>query len=247
MDYKNALITGASSGLGRSLALWFAARGVRVYAAARRAEMLESLREEAKGNIEPVVMDVANAAATLEVIQKLDDESGGLDLVVANAGVGGLTKGKRIDWPSVARMIEVNVTGAAATLCAALPKMVERQKGHLVGVSSLAAFRGLPHSAAYSGSKAFLATFLEGLRVDLRGSGVKVTCIYPGYVKSEMTAKNKVPMPFLLETADAASLMGEAIERGDAEYGFPWQVALALRSAKLVPNALFDRLAPKFL
>jgi len=247
MEYKNALITGASSGLGRALASWFAARGVRVYAAARRAELLEALREESKGNIEPVVMDVSRPDETLAAIEKLDDECGGLDLVVANAGMGGLTKGKRVHWPSIARMIEVNVTGAAATLCAALPKMVDRKKGHLVGVSSMAAFRGMPHNAAYSASKAFLATFLESLRVDLRGTGVKVTCIYPGYVKTEMTAKVKGPMPFIMETIDAASLMGEAIERGDAEFAFPWQVALALRSSKVLPNALFDRLAPKFL
>ncbi|MHB8875174.1 MAG: SDR family NAD(P)-dependent oxidoreductase [Myxococcaceae bacterium] len=245
MDYKNALITGASSGMGRGLAAWFAARGVRVFAAARRAELLESLREEAKGNLEPVVLDVSNPEETLARIQKIDDECGGLDLVIANAGVGADTPGKRMVWQNVRHIIDVNVTGAAATLCAALPKMVERRRGHLVGVASIASYRGLPRSGAYCGSKAFLATFLESLRVDLKGTGVQVTSLHPGFVKSELTAMNKFKMPFLLETADAVSLMGEAIERGDAELAFPWQMALAIKTAKAMPNGLYDVVARK--
>jgi short-subunit dehydrogenase len=123
--------------------------------------------------------------------------------------------------------------------------MVERDRGHLVGVSSLAAWRGLPRSAAYSASKAFLATFLEGLRVDLQRTGVKVTSIHPGFVKSEMTEKNKHPMPFLLETAEAVDLMGRAIARQNAEFAFPWQLSSAMRLAKVMPNAVWNATAKK--
>lgn len=241
--YRTALITGASSGLGRELALWFARRGTRVFAAARRLEQLEALSREAEGlsgRVEPVALDVAQEEATLEQVRSLDARTGGLDLVVANAGVGDDTPATRLDWAVVKRTLDVNVTGAAATLCAALPQMVERGRGHLVGVASLAAYRGLPRMAAYSASKAFLSTFCESLRVDLQGTGVQVTCIYPGFVKSEMTAKNKPgSMPFLLETHDAVDRMGRAIERGQATFAFPWPTATASRLLKAMPDALY--------
>jgi len=238
--YRTALVTGASSGLGRGLALWLAQRGVRVFAAGRRANNLEALATESKGAVEPFVLDVARTSETLEKIRALDQRCGGLDLVIANAGVGEITNGRKLDWDRVQRTIDVNVTGAAATLSAALPMMVERGRGHLVGVSSLAAFRGFPGSAAYCASKAFLQVFLEGLRVDLKGTGVKVTSLHPGYVKSEMTAKTKGPMPFLLETEDAVERMGKAIYRGAAEFAFPWQVSGAMKAMRFLPNGLYD-------
>jgi short-subunit dehydrogenase len=245
LSYRNALVTGASSGLGRGLALWFARRGVKVYAAARRRENLESLAAEARAanaHIEPVELDVADEEATLARIRELDTACGGLDLVIANAGFGKETNGKRINWETVKKTVDVNVTGAAATLCAVLPQMVERKRGQVVGVASMAAFRGLPKNAAYSASKAFLHTFMESLRVDLQGTGVKVTCIYPGFVKSEMTAQNKESdMIFLLETEEAVERMGKAIVRGEAQYAFPWQMATVMGLVKRLPNALFDR------
>src|SRR5262249_25068978 len=201
--YRTALVTGASSGIGRALSAWLARRGVQVFAAARRLEALEALQAEAQsspGKLVPVAMDVADARGTLQQIQKLDAGCGGLDLVVANAGVGFYARAKRFQWEHVERTIQVNVLGASATLSAVLPKMVERNSGHLVGMSSLASFRGFPRTAAYSASKAYLATFLEGLRVDLKSTQVRVTSVHPGFVKSEMTAKNNFKMPFLMET-----------------------------------------------
>lgn len=242
-EYRTALITGASSGLGHGLALWFARRGVKVYAAARRSENLEALRKEAANlgaEIVPVTLDVSRPDAVVKKVRELDEDARGLDLVVANAGVGDSTNARRLQWTNVQRIIDVNVSGAAATLCAALPGMVERNKGHLVGVSSLAAYRGLPRSAAYCASKAFLSVFLEGLRIDLRGTGVKITTLHPGFVKTELTANSKNPMPFILETDRAVEKMGKAIVRGDAEFAFPWQLAGAMKGVKLLPNALFD-------
>jgi short-subunit dehydrogenase len=114
-----------------------------------------------------------------------------------------------------------------------------------VGVSSIAAFRGLPRNAAYSGSKAFLAIFLESLRVDLRGTGVRVTCIHPGFVKTEMTAKNRHPMPFMLESQEAVEHMGRAILRGAAVFSFPWQTRAVMKVAQALPNAVYDSLIRK--
>ncbi len=245
-NHRTALVTGASSGLGRGLALWYARRGVRVYAAARRRENLEALAQEARAanaHIEPVELDVSEGDATVARIRELDTACEGLDLIIANAGFGQESSAKRIHWESVRQTLGVNVTGAAATLCAVLPRMVERGRGHVVGVASMAAYRGLPRQAAYSGSKAFLSVFMESLRVDLQGTGVRATCLYPGFVKSEMTSQNKHPMPFLLETEDAVERMAGAIARGEAEYAFPWQMKGVLGLVKRLPNPVYDALA----
>ena len=248
LPWKTALITGASSGLGRGLALWLARRGVQVFAAARREPELRALAEACAtlaGRVHPLRLDVSDGDRTRAEIARIDGACGGLGLVIANAGVGFDTPATRINWEEVRTIIEVNVSGAAATLCAAIPGMVQRGRGQLVGISSLAGFRGLPRSAAYSASKAFLRVFLEGLRVDLAGSGVRVTSIYPGFVKSEMTAKNRKKLPFLLETDDAVERMGSAIARGDAELAFPWQTASVIRAARLLPTAVWTAVAAR--
>jgi short-subunit dehydrogenase len=180
---------------------------------------------------------VADTGATVERIRAIDRECGGLDLVIANAGTGELTPAWRTDWPTVERILRVNVMGAAATLSAALPGMVERDRGHLVGISSIAAFRGMPRASAYSGSKAFLTVFLQSLRVDLTGTGVAVTTIHPGYVKTEMTASNK-SMPLVLETAEACERMGRAIVRRTGEYSFPAPTAIAGRLTAMIPDGV---------
>lgn len=243
--YRRALVTGASSGIGRSLALWLAARGVSVVAAGRRGERLEALRGEAARTgdvIEPLVLDVAEVAAVRERVRELDGRSGDLDLVVANAGVGQLTSARHFDWEACERILRVNVLGAAATLTAALPGMLARGRGHLVAIASIAAVRGLPSNAAYGSSKAFLRSFMESLRVDLSTTAVKTTCVFPGFVKSEMTAPNRFPMPFLLETDEAAARIGKGIFAQRAELWLPWQMALPARALSLVPGPLFVRL-----
>ncbi|HYV47223.1 MAG TPA: SDR family NAD(P)-dependent oxidoreductase [Myxococcaceae bacterium] len=246
--YENALITGATSGIGRGLAAWFARRGTRVYACGRREAELSSLRDEvtgAGGRLEVVVMDVTKSRETIEQIQRVDEACGGLDLVVANAGIGTATPAKKMKWEVVEQMIGVNVTGAAATLCAVLPKMVERNRGHLVGVSSIAAYRGMSLMAGYSASKAYLATFCESLRVDLARTKVAVSAIHPGYVKSEMTANNTFWMPFLMETDAAVEGIGRAILREAREFVIPWQWRPTMRALRMVPNAAWDGLARK--
>jgi short-subunit dehydrogenase len=230
-----ALITGASSGLGRALALWFARRGVTVYAAARRSEQLEALRAEQPENIIPLVLDVADADATHERIRALDELCGGLDLVIANAGVGDQMSAQTIEWTRVRAVLDVNVMGATATLCGALPGMLARKRGHLVGISSLAASISLPKTAAYNSSKSFLTAWLESLRLDVEPHGIAVTVIHPGFVKTAMTAKNTFQMPFLLEADDAAERVGRAIVRKSRFFSFPWPTAFAVWLAGWLP------------
>jgi len=242
--WSTALVTGASSGLGRGLALWLARRGVRVWAAARRVDRLEALRDEGGPFIEPLALDVSDGPATFARVQALDRESGGLELVIANAGFGERSSLRDLDPASVQRMLDVNVSGATATLLGAAPGMVARGRGHLVGVSSLAALAAFPRSSVYGASKAYLAAFLDGLRLDVARHGVTVTALHPGYVRSEMTAGNRPEaMPFLLETDDAVERMGRALLRRRDRLLFPWQAVLLVRAWRFLPDGLRRRLA----
>jgi NADP-dependent 3-hydroxy acid dehydrogenase YdfG len=242
--WKTALVTGASSGLGRGLALWLTRRGVKVWAAARRTEQLEALRAEAGELLQPLRLDVSDAAATFEQVRALDGQSGGLDLVIANAGVGEKTSARELDFASVNRMIQVNVAGASATLCGALPGMVARRRGHLVGISSMAGLLAFPGSSTYCASKAYLKMFLDGLRLDVTRYGIDVTSIHPGFVKSEMTDRNeKQAMPFLMETAPAIELMGRAMVQRRQQLRFPWQIGAMVRLAGALPVPWWNALA----
>lgn len=245
--YERALITGASSGLGRGLARHFANAGTVVYAAARRVPELEALKAECPaGKIFPVALDVSNADDTFARIQKLDQEAGGFDLVIANAGVGSGASGKkRVEWPHIKRLIDVNVAGATATFYGALEGMLARNKGHLVGVASIASYLPLPRSGAYSGSKAFMAVFLESLRLDLRETGIFVTCLHPGFVETEMTAGAKFKLPFKLELEPAVKLMASAIVRREASYAFPWQTGTFARAVSSLPRPLVSAISAR--
>jgi short-subunit dehydrogenase len=180
------------------------------------------------------------------VIARAETQSGGaLDLVIANAGIGMPTPARKLDWQKVQRIFHVNTTAAAVTVSAALPAMVIKDKGTVVAISSLAAFRGLPDNGAYSASKAALRTFMEGLRVDLRGTQVRALTIYPGFVKTPLTAKNKFSMPFILELDDAVARMVRGIERGQRSVRFPLPLSLGTRLLASLPDWMYEALAGK--
>lgn len=241
--WRTALVTGASSGIGRELAVQLAKLGVKVYAAARRLDRLEQLRTELGETIVPLQLDVADADATFARVQALDVECGGLELVVANAGVADLSSARRVDWPVIRNVIDVNVTGAVATLCGALPGMVQRGRGHLAGMASLAARVPIPKSSTYCASKAFLSMWLDSVRFDVKKAGVTVTVIQPGFVKSEATAKAKRTLPFLLETDDAVRRIVASLISRDELCAFPWQLTTAIGAGNALPRTLRDALA----
>ena len=241
---RTALVTGASSGIGAALARRLAADGVSVALVARRESALRGLADEiraAGGTASVHAIDVSDPAATVAGVRAADDALGGLDLVVANAGVGKGIWGGKLTFEDCADVLAVNVAGATATLCAVLPRMVERRRGHLVGVSSIASVRGIPKLAAYCASKAYLSTFLESLRVDLRRTGVRVTDVRPGYVRTAMTADN-ASMPFLVSAEDAAERIWKAIRGRRSVLTFPLPMAAGARVLKAMPNAVFDRI-----
>lgn len=243
--YEKVLITGASSGIGRGMALWWAKRGATVWATARRTSNLEALAKEGGGKIIAVAMDVSKEAETVAKIQEIDDACGGLDLVIANAGVGGGTPAQLADWPRVEQVLRTNVMGAAATITAVLPRMVGRGRGHVAGVSSVAGYSGLGCYSSYNGSKAFLSVFLESLSIDLYGTPVKVTCIEPGFVVSEMTQKleGKAPMPFRATTEAAVEKFCTAILRGKRRFAWPTVHALGSAALRWVPSMVLEPVA----
>ena len=247
---RTALITGASAGIGRALAEKLASRGTTVALVARRAEVLDEVRkniEASGGRAIAVTVDAADPDRVVETIERVDRELGGLDMVVANAGIGGTVHATQMTWAKVAPVLQLNVMGAIATLCAALPGMVARGRGHVVGVSSLAGIRGLPKTGPYSASKAALSTFLESLAVDLEGSGVFVTDVRPGYVKTDLTAGRSYKMPMLMELADAIDVIVEGLDRGDPVVAFPKPLASALAATRILPARAYGKLARKVI
>ena len=246
MDIRNAFITGASSGLGRGLARHYARAGANVHAAARRQAELERLAAEiaaegGPGRIVPVVLDITDAEALVAAVHGAETAAGGaLDLVIANAGTGGSASATQIDWRAVKRILDLNVSAACVTIAAALPAMVERHRGTVVIIGSLAGLNGLPRKAAYCASKAAVHVFMESLRVDLGGTGVRAVTISPGYVKTEMTARRQKPM---MAVDDAVRVIVHAIARGDPRVAFPFPLSLVSQAIGLLPRDLYERLA----
>lgn len=238
-------ITGASSGFGSALATLYAEAGCAVALVARRAERIETQAEALQaqgGTALPLVCDVTDRDAVRAAVAQCAATLGPIDVLIANAGVSRPSSALTFNTDDLEWMYRVNVFGAAYCFEAVLPAMTARRSGHLVGVSSLAGYRGLPGSIGYASTKAALTNMMEGLRVELRPHGVAVTTLCPGFVKTEMTANNKHPMPFLLDLEDAARRMFKAIARKDSEYAFPWQLAAVVKTGRVLPNALYDYL-----
>lgn len=239
-------ITGASSGLGEALAREYRARhpGARFGLVARRAAALERLSAElAPAVAHRYAIDVTDRAALAGAARAFVAQEGAPDVVIANAGISaGTVTGETGDEQVFKRIVDVNVTAMYDTFAPFVSAMRERGSGTLVGIASVAGIRGLPGGGAYSASKAATIAYLESLRVELRGSGVRVVTIAPGYIRTPMTAGNRYPMPFLTDAPVFARKAVDAIGAGRSFVVIPWQmrwVALALRA---LPNPVFDRL-----
>jgi short-subunit dehydrogenase len=236
-------VTGASSGIGRALAVALARQGVRVGAVARRADLLMALADEVRGGggtIETTVADVADRAALGVAVQTIERVLGPTDLLIANAGMSDHTGAAEMNVPKVEEILRVNFLGVVYAIEAVLPGMLARSRGHLVGISSLAAFKGIPGAAAYCASKAALNGYLEGLRIELQAHGVAVTAVCPGFVNTAIVANNP-PMPFLLEPDAAAARILRALRRRPAVFAFPWPMALLMKLARWVPDGVVAR------
>lgn len=244
---KVVFLTGASSGIGEALALAMTKRGATLGLLARREDLLKELAEKCErngGKARYFAVDVTDAKSVAEAAESLQNEFGKVDILIANAGIGGNNSETRnLNPQAVAQVININLLGAVNAVSGVLPAMLENKSGQLVAISSLAGFRGLPKSAAYSASKAGMTAFFESVRLDVQTKGVAVTIIQPGFIKTPLTSGRNNKMPFLMELEDAIPLFLRAIEKRKRFAAFPWQLATFVRLGKIFPAWLYDRIA----
>lgn len=248
---KHVIITGASSGIGEALARAFAAVGCHVGLAARRTDRLQGLARELESahgvRVAVAALDVQRDETVAAVLAQLAQDLGGVDIVVANAGITGVRRSGSGDLSTDKAVFQTNLVGAVATLDAATQLFKAQGHGHLVGISSVSAFFPIPGSAAYSASKAALTNYMNAMRLELVKHKIDVTVIHPGFIKTDI-APGMEKYPFVIEADAAARDMVKAIAAKKANVivpAMPWKAAKGLMS--LMPDVLVTALATRFM
>lgn len=242
---NSVVITGASSGIGKALAFEFARRGYNLGLVARRTEVLaevkQAIESEHQVQIEIVACDVADTDSIYPVLEDLRKRLSQIDIVIANAGISGINKTGTGKFAKDKRIIEVNVMGAMATIDAAAQIFRQQKYGHIVGISSVAAFTSIPGSAAYSASKAALSNYLLAVAIELQKHHIKVTAVHPGFVKTDL-APNMEKYPFVIEADKAATDIVDGIlkeKRSIIVPNLPWSIVKRL--LPFVPGSLMEK------
>jgi short-subunit dehydrogenase len=238
---KTVLVTGGSSGIGRAVCVAVAAAGGRVGIVARRPSLLDETAALLRGRggvVETAACDAADPVALAAAVERLEGLLGSTDVAIACAGT------HRESWPLDAQLakevFDANIGPLMAFCAAVLPGMLDRRRGRICGVASIAAAVGLPGNAAYCASKAAAVAFLESLRIDCRPRGIRVTTACPGFVDTPMVTDEERARGGLMTADDAARRILRAIERGRPEAWFPWHTALGARLARGLPPAIRD-------
>jgi len=250
MDLKNkaVLLTGASSGIGYSLAHHLAKEGCKLALIARRQNLLTKLSEEIKGDdLITFRCDVGKREQVNEIFGKVRDHFGKIDIVILNAGVSGRVGLKSYNGNKAKEIFNTNTLSIVYAIEQLLPDFMERKDGMIVGISSLADVRGFPKSGFYNASKAAATILLESLRIELKPFNVKVITIKPGFVRTPMTDKNEFHMPFMIDVDNASKIILTGIKNEKRVIEFPLPAVLATKLIKILPNFLFDKLAGKKL
>ena len=240
---KSILITGASTGIGRALAFEFSRRGYALGLCARRLELLESLRDELCGGTKVAIakLDVAEFESVPEVLHKLADQLDGVQVVIANAGVGEKSYPGEGTFHLDRKVIEINVLGAIATIDAGAEILKKEGGGQIVGISSVAGFRGLSTTPAYSASKAALSTYMEGIRNHLKQHKIAVTVLNPGFIDTPINIHRK-SRPFLISAEKGARLMADMIEKRVWSFTVTvWPWGLITEIMRLLPERLWRK------
>jgi len=241
------MITGASSGIGKALAFEMGKRGYSLALAARSVDRLEQIRKEIVAAHNPPIVTVQSLDVTAydDVFRAVNDMAaalGGLDIVFANAGIGPAERVGRGDFEKARRTVEVNLIGAMATVDAAAAYFLEKGKGHIVGTSSVAAFRGMRGNSAYSASKAGFAVYLETVRVELLKKNIHVTVLYPGYIDTQLNQMLK-RRPFLISVEKGAAIIADLIEKkvkSSTVPVYPWNIIG--RVMKILPAGVIAKM-----
>jgi short-subunit dehydrogenase len=232
---KVAWVTGGSSGIGAALAVELSRRGARVAITARRTEKLAEVAAGAPGHVVVHPGDVRDRDAMLAVARAVESELGPLDLAFLNAGTWEQLDVERWDSAPIREHVETNLLGMVNCLDAVLPRMIARRSGTVVGMASVAGYRGYTRAEAYSTTKAAAINLLESLRIDLDRLGVNVQVVNPGFVRTELTERNDFPMPFMIEADDAARRIADAIEKEKAEAVFPLPYRIGMKLVRVAP------------
>lgn len=241
---RNILITGASSGIGEALAMHYAAPGIYLALSGRDKARLENVAAQCRQRgaaVEENIISVTDRDAMRGWIDDIDQRHP-LDLVIANAGISGGTGSGGETEEQVREIFDVNITGVLNTVLPVLPLMEKRKRGQVALMASLASFSGWPGAPAYGASKGCVRLYGEALRGALRGSGVEVSVICPGFVESRMTAVNGYKMPFLMGSARAAAIIAAGLTQDRGRIFFPWQSVILAALIASLPLALNHRI-----
>ncbi len=239
LNGKVAWVAGGSSGIGAAVARELACRGATVAISARR---IEQLHDVAGGDMLVVPADVTDAASVSAAAERVRQELGPIDLAVLSAGYWKQMDPADWDTDVFDEHLRVNLSGMSNAIAAVLPGMLQRHDGVIAGMASVAGYRGLAGSEAYGATKAAQINLLESLRVHIARTGVRVTTICPGFVRTGLTAGNRFPMPFIIEADQAARSICDGLERERTEIVFPVRMALLMKAARLVPGRLWTAL-----
>ena len=236
LNGKVAWVVGASSGIGAAVARELARRGAAVAISARREEQLEKVSD---GDLLVVPVDVTQAASLRSATAQIRERLGPIDLVVLSAGYWKQMDAENWDTEVFDRHLQVNLVGMSNAIAAVLPEMLERRSGVIAGISSVAGYRGLAGSEAYGATKAAQINLLESLRVHVARRGVHVVTICPGFVRTDLTADNQFPMPFIIEAEQAGEAICDGLQRERTEIVFPLRMAILMKAARFIPAAVW--------
>ena len=244
-EKKIIWITGASSGIGKALAIKFAEKGWTVAASARRENLLEDLNKF-NSNIYSFPLDVTEIENCKLVANKIIEEFGGIDICVFGTGMHDPKSEKRFDLNKIREIMEVNYFGTMNSINSIYEYFSEKKNGHISIISSVAGYRGLPAAGAYCASKAALTSYAESLNFDMKMKNVRVSLISPGFIKTPMTDQNDFPMPMIKSPEFAANEIFKGLtEKKSFEIHFPKAFTYFLKFLQILPSSIYFKLVSK--
>lgn len=246
LPWERVWITGASTGIGREVAVRLAEAGAIVACSARSADKLADM-SAISPNLRPYALDVTDLIAAKATHARIEANIGPLDLVILNAGVWHPMGAEDYDPERVFQSMDVNYKGVVAALAPVMAAMRARRRGHIAIVASVAGYRGLPKSSAYGPTKAALINLVESLAAELSLNGVTMSIVNPGFVRTPMTAVNDFPMPFIIDSDEAANRIIAGLQAKRYEIAFPTRMAIAMKLMQRMPNWLFLRISRRMV